>query len=288
MTSDGPPPVGGLVASGRGASGRERPRRPPERRTVQRAADAVVACGCWSPTTATAFHGFAENRGVPRRPSPATCAGRSSGCCAHPVDAHLRRSHRRRRPRPGPGRHLRHRVRRVDPGACATPSTGSCGPEIVVREVSRGAAPTSTPGSRRRVADVPLHWCSTGTCRTRSWPPPAGGSPDPLDLRPPWPWPAIPLLGEHDFSSFCRRPKGQETGPLVRRVHRAEWHEVTDEPGLLRFEITAIGLLPPDGAQHRRPAGGRGEGAAAPGRRAGGGGGPGPLHQSASWRHPRG
>jgi len=52
-----------------------------------------------------------------------------------------------------------------------------------------------------------------------------------------------PLIGEHDFSSFCRRPKVPEgaTPPsLTRRVISAEWRVVPDDhPGLLRFEIRA-------------------------------------------------
>ncbi len=49
-----------------------------------------------------------------------------------------------------------------------------------------------------------------------------------------------PLIGEHDFSSFCRRPKVGEGEPprsLVRSVRLARWSE--PEPGLLRFEIRA-------------------------------------------------
>jgi tRNA pseudouridine38-40 synthase len=48
-----------------------------------------------------------------------------------------------------------------------------------------------------------------------------------------------PLLGEHDFSAFCRRPKPRE-GPqpsLVRHVRRASWTDLGD--GVLRFEIEA-------------------------------------------------
>jgi tRNA pseudouridine38-40 synthase len=59
-----------------------------------------------------------------------------------------------------------------------------------------------------------------------------------------------PLLGEHDFTSFCRRPKtddGEREPSLVRRVFAARWSEVedwrettTDGIGaLLRFEIRA-------------------------------------------------
>ena len=46
-----------------------------------------------------------------------------------------------------------------------------------------------------------------------------------------------PLIGEHDFSSFCRRPKADGEVSLVRRVLDARW---TDEgEGLLRFDIEA-------------------------------------------------
>ncbi|HEY4376738.1 MAG TPA: tRNA pseudouridine(38-40) synthase TruA, partial [Acidimicrobiales bacterium] len=48
-----------------------------------------------------------------------------------------------------------------------------------------------------------------------------------------------PLIGEHDFSAFCRRPKtrdGSEVS-LRRRVIEAVWHD--DGDGLLRFEIEA-------------------------------------------------
>jgi tRNA pseudouridine38-40 synthase len=61
-----------------------------------------------------------------------------------------------------------------------------------------------------------------------------------------------PLVGEHDFASFCRRPKVpvDRTAPsLVRRVLAARWHDVDDGDGdgdgdgrdgaHLRFEIRA-------------------------------------------------
>jgi tRNA pseudouridine38-40 synthase len=50
-----------------------------------------------------------------------------------------------------------------------------------------------------------------------------------------------PLIGEHDFSSFCRRPKtaaGEREPSLVRRVLSARWSELAD-PDHLRFEIRA-------------------------------------------------
>jgi tRNA pseudouridine38-40 synthase len=49
-----------------------------------------------------------------------------------------------------------------------------------------------------------------------------------------------PIVGEHDFSSFCRAPKRGDDEPpasLVRRVRRARWDDLGD--GVLRFEIEA-------------------------------------------------
>ena len=53
-----------------------------------------------------------------------------------------------------------------------------------------------------------------------------------------------PLIGEHDFSSFCRRPKvaaGESEPSMVRRLIATEWTELETERGarLLRFEIRA-------------------------------------------------
>jgi tRNA pseudouridine38-40 synthase len=54
-----------------------------------------------------------------------------------------------------------------------------------------------------------------------------------------------PLIGEHDFSSFCRRPKlspadraaGRVPPGMVRRVLGARWLELDE--GVVRFEIRA-------------------------------------------------
>lgn len=50
---------------------------------------------------------------------------------------------------------------------------------------------------------------------------------------------ADPVIGEHDFSSFCRRPPGLagDADPLVRRVRDAQWVDLGD--GVLRFDIEA-------------------------------------------------
>ena len=87
--------------------------------------------------------------------------------------------------------------------------------------------------------------------------------PNPLAARTSWHVPheldvvamndaAAHLLGEHDFTSFCRRPKvpeGQPAKSLVRIVQRAEWSHVAPagkadgDAGLteamLRFEVAA-------------------------------------------------
>jgi tRNA pseudouridine38-40 synthase len=50
-----------------------------------------------------------------------------------------------------------------------------------------------------------------------------------------------PIIGEHDFASFCRRPKGngsEEAQPsLVRRVIDARWEPCGD--GIVRFDVKA-------------------------------------------------
>jgi len=49
-----------------------------------------------------------------------------------------------------------------------------------------------------------------------------------------------PIIGSHDFSSFCRAPKvgpGQPPASLVRRVIDARWDDLGD--GVLRFEVEA-------------------------------------------------
>jgi len=52
-----------------------------------------------------------------------------------------------------------------------------------------------------------------------------------------------PIIGEHDFAAFCRRPKvaaGQDPPSLRRRVLLARWTRLATEYGdVLRFEIRA-------------------------------------------------
>ena len=46
-----------------------------------------------------------------------------------------------------------------------------------------------------------------------------------------------PIIGEHDFSSFSRRPRGDQAASMVRRVLDARWDALGG--GVLRFEIIA-------------------------------------------------
>lgn len=48
-----------------------------------------------------------------------------------------------------------------------------------------------------------------------------------------------PVIGEHDFTSLCRRPKPKDGSEpvMVRRVRSASWTDLGD--GVLRFEVTA-------------------------------------------------
>ncbi|MEI7547414.1 MAG: tRNA pseudouridine(38-40) synthase TruA [Actinomycetota bacterium] len=116
-----------------------------------------------------------------------------------------------------------------------------CGPEIIVRD---------------------LHWCDDPDFNARfdasyrhyRYHVVNSPSPNPFMARTAWHvikplhvWAmqlaCDPLIGEHDFSSFCRKPKiSDDSQPpsMIRRVVRAEWHEVPgDVPGLLRFDIRA-------------------------------------------------
>ena len=104
-------------------------------------------------------------------------------------------------------------------------------PEIVVREASvapEGFDPRRwATGRRYRYSvlhrPVPDPWLADTT-----WWVPA-----PLDLSSMRAG-CAPLLGEHDFSAFCRR---QGDASLVRLVREADWFDLGD--GLLRFEVEA-------------------------------------------------
>ncbi len=111
-----------------------------------------------------------------------------------------------------------------------------CGPDIVVREVTRALPDFDARFSAQR--------------RTYRYTVVTRPLPDPFLARTAWhvstplelellALACDPFLGEHDFSAFCRRPKPTLGGPrsLVRRVTDARWTDLGD--GVLRFEITA-------------------------------------------------
>jgi len=180
------------------------------------------------------FHGFAPNPGVPtvggtlrevlekvlRYPVELTCAGRTdAGVHAWgqvvsfdaPVD-------------------------RYEPVALQRSINRLCGPAIVIRE-----AAVASEGFDARFSALTRTY--RYTIVNRPVPDPflahvAWHVDDPLDLdllR----LACDPLVGEHDFSAFCRKPKRRDgaEASLRRLVHRAGWSEQGD--GLLRFEITA-------------------------------------------------
>lgn len=231
------------------------------------------------------FHGFAENRGVStvgatlrsaiervlRVPVELTCAGRTdTGVHARgqvvtldvPVAALDALGARDRRGRGGAVR-LRDSL------------NGLVGPAVVVRSV------TEVPG------DFDARFSAAG--RTYRYTVLNSDVPDPFLADRSW-LVDVPLdldamqaaaghvVGEHDFSSFCRRPRPSDGDAaavsLVRQVTAAEWSVVEDgndagtPPGddrrLLRFTISATafchqmvrsitGLLVDVGRGRRRP-----------------------------------
>ena len=113
-----------------------------------------------------------------------------------------------------------------------------CGPQISVRD-----AAWATPDFDARFSARWRHY------RYHVWNDPA---PNPLEATRSWhvARPLVlwameaagdPLVGEHDFSSFCRRPKvlpGTEPPSMVRRVLWLGWRRLGESP-MLRFEIRA-------------------------------------------------
>jgi tRNA pseudouridine38-40 synthase len=112
-----------------------------------------------------------------------------------------------------------------------------CGPRVVVRSIE-----AADPGFDARFSARARTYRYTVLNRTVPDPFLAATSwhvPVPLDVRA-MTMACDPLIGEHDFSSFCRRPKvapDAEPVSLGRRVLWAEWDDAGD--GVLHFWITA-------------------------------------------------
>jgi tRNA pseudouridine38-40 synthase len=112
-----------------------------------------------------------------------------------------------------------------------------CGPAIVVRK------------ARLMPADFDARRSATG--RSYRYTVLNTPTPDPLRARTVWHVPekldlsvmrlgCDALIGTHDFSSFCRKPKvapGDEAPSMVRDVRNAEWLDLGE--GVLRFDISA-------------------------------------------------
>ncbi len=167
------------------------------------------------------FHGFAENRGVRTvggelraalervlgQELALTCAGRTD------TGVHARGQVVSVTVRPRAGRP-------DDPVALRDALNGLLGPEVVVGRVSEVPADFDARFSARsrtyryRVLNRPVP--DPFLARTSWW------VAEPLD-RHAMDEACIPLLGEHDFSSFCRRPRGRDDLSLVRRVTEARW-----------------------------------------------------------------
>lgn len=249
MQADGPPPSGGPLASGTDTAGESRDALPPRRLRLDLSYDG------------SGFRGFAENRDVDtvggrlrgaleqvlRHPVTLTCAGRTDA-----------------------GVHARGQVVTVDTSAAVDPIrlrdslNAMIGPQVVVSEIRTVDATFDARFSARSRAyrysvlnrEVPDPFLA-GT---------AWWVPSPLDVGA-MNAAAADLVGEHDFSSFCRRPRvdpGAEDVSLVRRVLTAHWVESADQPGLLEFRVSAsafchqmvrsiVGLLVDVGRGHRAP-----------------------------------
>lgn len=187
----------------------------------------------------TAFHGFAPNHGV------RTVAGDLSEALArwlgHPVEITCAG-------RTDRGVHGHGQVITLDVAEARVAEEGDlvaltrsvnrmCGPEVAVRD------PALVDDSfDARFSAIARRY------RYRIWNHP---EPDPATARLAWhverplPLPVLrlacdPLIGQHDFSTFCRKPKvrpGDPAPTLVRQVTEARWVEEGD--GHLRFEIEA-------------------------------------------------
>jgi tRNA pseudouridine38-40 synthase len=172
----------------------------------------------------TPFHGFAPNPGVP------TVAGRLGAALErvlrHPVELTCAG-------RTDKGVHARGQVvdfattAGVDLHALCRALNALCGPEVAVREP----------------ALVPMDWSARfdASGRRYRYAIVADEVPDPFSVHTAWHVPepleldllrlgCDPLIGTHDFSSFCRRPK--RTGPgdvsLVRDVREARWERLDE------------------------------------------------------------
>ena len=180
------------------------------------------------------FHGFAANTGV--RTVGGQLGRAAATVLGHPVELTCAG-------RTDKGVHARGQVvtfdvaaDRVDLDRLVRSLNGMCGPEIAVTAAA--------------VVDDDFDARFSATARRYRYQILNRRAPDPFLARYAWhvddelSRPALdlacdPLIGEHDFAAFCRRPKRRdgEEASLVRRVVQAEWTQRDD--GVLQFEIEA-------------------------------------------------
>jgi tRNA pseudouridine38-40 synthase len=123
---------------------------------------------------------------------------------------------------------------RADPERLARQVNRHCAPTLVARgaEVAAPEFDARFSARRRRYRYTVLNRpVPDPFLADTSW-----WVPEPLDLN------ALrlgcdPILGGHDFSSFCRRPRRAGEVSLVRRVLDARWVDLGE--GVLRFDIDA-------------------------------------------------
>ncbi|NLD76267.1 MAG: tRNA pseudouridine(38-40) synthase TruA [Acidimicrobiales bacterium] len=180
------------------------------------------------------FHGFAVNFGV--RTVGGVLTDALTTVLGHPVEITCAG-------RTDKGVHARAQVvtfdalaDRIDPVALGRSLNSICGPEVAVTAVD--------------VVDDGFDARFSATARRYRYRVVNRPAPDPFRVRYSWhvddelSWPAMTLacdalIGEHDFSAFCRRPKRRdgEEASLVRRVVEARWVREGDDE--LLFEIEA-------------------------------------------------
>ena len=180
----------------------------------------------------TGFRGFAANPGV--RTVGGTLAGAIAKVLGHPVE--LTCAGRTDAGVHAWGQVVHFDVRpdpRPDPEGLQRSLNKMLAPAVVVREASTAPAGFD---ARRSATSRRYRY----TVLNRSVPDPflaptSWHVPEPLELRA-MQLACDPLIGEHDWSSFCRRPPADDAS-LVRVVREATWVDVGH--GLLRFEIEA-------------------------------------------------
>ena len=124
--------------------------------------------------------------------------------------------------------------RPADPAALRTSLNALLAPSVVVRSVGVVAADFDARFSARARRYVYSVWnqpIPDPFEHTTSWWVPERLDTDAMTTA------SAGLVGEHDFSSFCRRPKGADVS-LVRRVNDASWAPASPT-GMLGFSITA-------------------------------------------------